>query len=72
MKNSFQNCINLKNISISGFDTENLNSTSYLFSGTNISYFNLSDFRTNNVLDMSHMFSDIKNKILNFLYIHNF
>ena len=69
MQSAFENAINLKDISISGFNTENLKSISNAFKGTNISNFDISNIKTNNIIDMSFAFSEIKNEYLNLSFL---
>ena len=57
MKSTFENCINLINVSINGFNTEEIKYTYKLFYNTGIKFLNLNNFRTNNIEDMSYMFA---------------
>ena len=56
---AFEGCQNLLNVTISGFNTEQVKSTHKLFYNSNIINLNLENFSTNNVEDMSYMFSKI-------------
>ena len=56
---AFEGCQNLLNVSINGFNTEQIKSTHKLFYNSNIINLNLENFSTNNVEDMSYMFSKI-------------
>ena len=69
MQSAFENSINLKDISISGFKVKNLKSISNIFKGKNISNFDLSNFKTNNIIVMSFAFSEIKNEFLKLSFL---
>ena len=58
MISSFENCINLKKVSINGFNMGQLKSTSKLFYNTGIQNLKINNFRTNNIEDMSYMFAN--------------
>ena len=60
IKSAFENCINLMNISINGFNIEQIKSTSKLFYNTGIKDFKLNIFKKNNIEDMSYMFASTK------------
>ena len=65
IKSAFERCLNLNNITISGFNTEQIKSTSKLFFNSGINSINLSNFQINNVEDMSYMFANTKIMDLN-------
>ena len=60
MEGTFENCRNLIDVSIEGFNTEQIKSTSKLFYNTGIQNLKLNNFKTNNLEDMSYMFSNTK------------
>ena len=57
MKSTFENCVNLYSVSISGFDTSSLISLNRLFYNTAITALSLNDFSTSNIEDFSYMFA---------------
>ena len=56
MENAFQNCKNLTEFKIKGFDTSKVVSLKNLFYETSLNSIELNDFNTKNVKDMSYMF----------------
>ena len=64
MKSTFENCVVLSSVTISGFNTKNIKSVSRLFSNTNIAILSLSDFSTSKIEDFSYMFSGIPKETL--------
>jgi surface protein len=69
IKSAFEGCLNLENVTIYGFNTEEIKSTSKLFYNSSISNLNISNFKTNNIEDMSYMFSKTN---LNYLNLSDF
>jgi len=64
MKSTFENCENVEKITISGFNTLEIESMSKIFYGTNLSIFDIDGLETNNIKDMSYLFANNKaNKI---------
>jgi hypothetical protein len=57
MNSVFEGCFSLQNVSIHGFNTEQLKSTSKLFYSSGINRLNISNFKLDNVEDMTYMFS---------------
>jgi surface protein len=58
MKNAFDNCEKLKEFSIKGFDTTEINSLQNLFYNTKIESLSNFNISTTNVEDMSYLFSN--------------
>ena len=60
MIGSFQNCVNLKTVEISGFNTEKLTSIKRLFSGTKFTEIDFSkiNIKTDKVVDISQLFEN--------------
>ena len=58
MESTFENCVSLTSISISGFNTYKVKSMSKLFKSTSLSSIDLRIFNTSNVIDMSFMFAN--------------
>ena len=58
MESTFENCISLTSINISGFSLDNVTSMHKLFSGSSISSIDLSIFNAPNVTDISFMFAN--------------
>ena len=55
----FYNCVNLVNVNLSEFDTQNTIYTQGMFHGcTNLTSIDLSKFKTPNIASMSYMFAD--------------
>ena len=59
MISSFENCKNLIDITLSGFDTSNVKSMSHVFYNSKIEIINLVGIDSRNVEDFSYMFSHI-------------
>ena len=57
MKSAFEGCFSLQNVSIHGFNTEKLKSTSRLFYSSGLNRLNITNFKLDKVEDMSYMFS---------------
>ena len=60
MESTFENCTNLKNFSIKGFDTSNVLSFQKLFYKTQLKNAEFKNFNTDNATDMSFMFYSTK------------
>ena len=59
MKGMFYNCLSLKELNLSSFNTNKVTNMSYMFYNcSSLKELNLSSFNTNNVTDMSRMFRD--------------
>ena len=56
MKKTFENCQNMESFNINGFNTENIEDMSFLFSLIKIRTLDLSNLNTNQVTNMSYMF----------------
>ena len=56
MKSTFENCVSLTSIPLSGFSTYEVKSMHKLFSGSGISSIDLNIFNSSNVKDISNMF----------------
>ena len=67
MISTFENCNQLMEFKIDGFNVEQVKSTNKMFYNTSLSIFNFSSFNTKNLEDMSYMFaySSIKKFSLN-------
>ena len=61
MKSTFENCISLTSISLSGFTTYNVKSMNKLFRGSGLTSIDLSIFNTSNAIDLSYMFANSNN-----------
>ena len=70
----FANCKNIKDINLSGFNTDSIINMQYMFYGCNIKEINLFSFNTKNVKNMNNMFEKCKNikyLELDFFHINN-
>lgn len=67
MKSAFEDCENLENITIEGFDTSQVTSMkNTFFNNSNLNLISLDDnFNTDNVEDMSYMFANSRSTELN-------
>ena len=62
MVQMFSNCINLKTLDVSSFNTINVNNMNYMFNGcSKLTTLNVSNFNTSKVTNMSYMFSSCQN-----------
>ena len=57
----FGECIALKSLDLSSFDTRNVENMVYMFYNTGLTQLDLTSFNTSNVTDMSSMFADCSN-----------
>ena len=65
MISSFENCENLNDFTITGFNTAEVKSMRNLFYKSGLSYANLVGFSTDNVEDFSYMFASVSSRSIN-------
>ena len=70
LKSAFENCNNLREIIIKGFDTSKLTSTNKLFYKTNNIDLNNFEIDTSNIQDMSYMFAESAINDINFNFLN--
>ena len=58
MESTFENCVSLKSISLSGFTTYKVKSMNKLFKSTRLTSIDLNIFNASNVVNMSFMFAN--------------
>ena len=70
MKSTFENCQNIKEVNIRGFNTQDVESMNKLFYGTNLSISDIEGLEINNVKDLSFMFAFSRSKTLDFFKLN--